>query len=49
MKGILIDKTEIEKLQREYKKLAEINLNTNKEGNINSTLKIEFILEDSEF
>ncbi len=48
MKGILIDKTEIEKLQKEYKKLADKNLNSNTEDKKNSTLEIEFILEVSE-
>ena len=45
MSGLLTEKKEVEKLQNEYKKLAEINFET---PAIPSIKKEELVLEDCE-
>lgn len=48
MKGILIDKAEIEKFKEEYKKLNKQNITEQTQEERPEPLKIEFILEESE-
>jgi hypothetical protein len=48
MKGILKEKSEIEKLKKEYQMFAELNFNLEKDTEQSSMTKEELILEECE-
>ncbi|MFV8328351.1 hypothetical protein [Flavobacterium sp. ZS1P14] len=48
MTGLLKEKSEIEKLKREYQILAEQNFDTEKNTSMPSNAKEELVLEDCE-
>lgn len=48
MKGILKEKSEIEKLIKEYKMFSELNFNFEKDTNKSSMIKEELVLEECE-
>ncbi|MBG6061135.1 hypothetical protein IWX83_000911 [Flavobacterium sp. CG_9.1] len=48
MKGILKEKSEIEKLKKEYQMFSELNFNSEKDTEQSSMTKEELILEECE-
>ncbi|SDH33364.1 hypothetical protein SAMN04488062_10668 [Flavobacterium omnivorum] len=48
MKGILKEKSEIEKLKKEYQMFSELNFNFEKDAEQSSITKEELILEECE-
>jgi hypothetical protein len=48
MKGILKEKSEIEKLKKEYQMFSELNFNLEKDTEQSSMTKEELILEECE-